>query len=532
MRKWWPLVAVCLGAFILLVDVTIVNVALPAVSAELDASFSALQWVIDGYALALAALLLASGSLADRFGHRRLYLYGLGVFAVASLACGLAPNVELLIAARVVQGAGGAAMFATSAALLVGSYQGRDRGTAFGVWGAANGAAAAAGPLLGGLLTEHFGWPSIFLVNLPIAAAAIALTLRVIPAPTVPAGPTARPRVDVAGAATFTVAAGSLTYALIRGGDAGWTSPEVLAAFTAAAVALAVFTAVELRAERRGRTPMLDLALLRRPSFAGLMGGALLLQGGAFGCLVLVSIWLQSVLELGPIAAGLALTPLAAASFLVAAVAGRHIQRLAPRLPIGGGLLAVAAGMLLLRAGMDTDAGRGSLVAGLVVTGIGVGLATPVLVSAATATVEPRRAGMAGGAVNTFRQLGMTLAIAVLGAVFTGRADRVLAGAGNVPDPKEAAAALAGGQAQHLVAAVPGSAQPAARELVHRAFASGLDQVFLLSAAAAALGGLLVLALVRPGRRDHQEPSPEATARPSVPPQEAPARDKAAALRS
>ncbi|MCS0635029.1 MFS transporter [Streptomyces sp. LP05-1] len=497
MRKWWPLVAVCLGAFILLVDVTIVNVALPGMAGDLDASFAALQWVIDGYALALAALLLASGSLADRFGHRRLYVYGLGVFAAASLACGLAPDVPVLIAARVVQGVGGAAMFATSAALLLGSYQGRDRGTAFGIWGAANGAAAAAGPLLGGLLTEHLGWPAIFLVNLPIAAVAIVLTLRVVPADTSRhASGRAPARVDVAGAATFTLAAGSLTYALIRGGDAGWTSTEVVAAFVVAAVALAAFVAAELGAGRRGRSPMLDLALLRRPSFAGLMGGALLLQGGAFGCLVLLSIWLQSVLELGPIAAGLALTPLAGASFLVSAVAGRHVQRLAPRLPIGAGLLGVAGGMLLLRAGMAPDAGRGSLVAGLVVTGIGVGLATPMLVSAATASVEPRRAGMAGGAVNTFRQLGMTLAIAVLGAVFTGRADGVLAG--TVPDARAAAAALAGGQAQHLVAAAPEPHREAARELMHRAFASGLDQVFLLAAAAAALGGVLVLALVRP----------------------------------
>src|SRR3569833_2819562 len=180
MRKWWPLTAVCLGAFILLVDVTIVNVALPSMVDDLDASFGSLQWVIDGYTLALAALLLASGSLADRFGHRRLYLYGLGLFGLASLLCSLAPTAAALIAARVAQGAGGAAMFATAPALLLASYQGRDRGTAFGVWGAANGGAAAAGPLLGGLLTEHLSWPAIFWVNLPIAAVAIAMTLRVV----------------------------------------------------------------------------------------------------------------------------------------------------------------------------------------------------------------------------------------------------------------------------------------------------------------------------------------------------------------
>ncbi|GHB33702.1 hypothetical protein GCM10010331_21240 [Streptomyces xanthochromogenes] len=243
MRKWWPLTAVCLGAFILLVDVTIVNVALPSMADDLDASFSSLQWVIDGYALALAALLLASGSLADRFGHRRFYVYGLAVFAAASLVCGLAPNAGVLIAARVVQGVGGAAMFATTPALLLGSYQGRDRGTAFGVWGAANGAAAAAGPLLGGLLTEHISWPTIFWVNLPIAAVAIALTLRVVrpDSPRASSGHGARSRIDLPGAAAFTIAAGSLTYGLIRGGESGWTDTVTLATFAVTALALLAF---------------------------------------------------------------------------------------------------------------------------------------------------------------------------------------------------------------------------------------------------------------------------------------------------
>lgn len=182
-------------------------------------------------------------------------------------------------------------------------------------------------------------------------------------------------------------------------------------------------------------------------------------------------------------------------------MAGRHIQRLAPRLPIGVGLLFVAAGMLLLRAGMTADAGRASLIGGLVVTGIGVGLATPVLVSAATSTVPPQRAGMAGGAVNTFRQLGMTLAIAVLGAVFTSRTATALAGSGTVPDADRSAAALAAGQARHVLDAAPPAHRDAARHLVHQAFAAGLDRVFLLSSLAAALGGLIVLALVRPPKR-------------------------------
>lgn len=501
MRKWWPLVAVCLGAFILLVDVTIVNVALPSMADDLDASFTSLQWVIDGYALALAALLLAAGSLADRFGHRRFYVCGLGLFGLASLVCGLAPDAGVLIAARVVQGVGGAAMFATAPALLISSYRGRDRGTAFGVWGAANGAAAAAGPLLGGLLTEHLSWQAIFWVNLPIAAVAIAMTVRVVRPDAPLDAPSATVRIDLPGATAFTLAATTLTYGLIRGPEAGWTSPEILGTLAGTVLALAAFVVIEHRTVRRGGTPMLDPALLRRPSFAGLMSGALLLQGGAFGCLVLVSVWLQSVLGLGPVAAGLALTPLAGASFLVAAGAGRHIQRFAPRLPIGLGLVCIAAGMALLRAGMTADAGAASLVAGLVVTGIGVGLATPVLVSAATSAVPPRQAGMAGGAVNTFRQLGMTLAIAVLGAVFTSRAAGVLGASGTVPDPDRTASALAAGQTPRLLESVPTAHRPAAEHLLHEAFATALDRVFLLSSLAATLGALTVLLAVRPTPR-------------------------------
>ena len=213
MKKWWPLVAVCAGTFMLLVDVTIVTVALPDMARELHTTFQDLQWVIDLYALVLAALVLTVGSVADRLGRRRVYLIGLVVFALSSLACGLAPNVGVLIAARGVQGLGAAAMFATTMALISSSYSGRERGVAFGVWGAVNGAAAAAGPIVGGLLATHFGWRWIFLVNLPVSVVAVGMTLLVMresrdPHPS---------RVDVPGMVSFTVAAAALTYALIRG---------------------------------------------------------------------------------------------------------------------------------------------------------------------------------------------------------------------------------------------------------------------------------------------------------------------------
>jgi EmrB/QacA subfamily drug resistance transporter len=457
MRKWLPLVAICLGAFILLVDVTIVNVALPTMADDLHASFASLQWVIDIYALALAALLMVTGSMADLVGHRRIYVAGLSVFALASLACALSPNAAVLITARAVQGAGGAAMFATSAALVSATYQGRDRGVAFGVWGAVNGAAAAAGPIVGGLLTEGFDWPAIFLVNLPIAVVAVVLSLRVLPARE--AGGRSGARLDLPGAATFTLAAAALTYALIRGGEQGWGDGLTVAAFVVTVLSAGGFVAVEARSAN----PMLDLALLRRPSFAGLLTGALLYQLASFSGLVFVSLWLQNVLDLSPVRGGLALMPMAGTSFVVAALAGRHMHRFAPRVPIGGGMLLVAAGSLLLWSGVHAGSGESALFAGLAVVGVGVGLATPVLVSAAIDSAPPERAGMAGGAVNTFRQLGLTLGIALLGAVFTARLRDVTSHGGSE----------------------------------RAGYAAAIDRISLLAALAAVVGAALILTFVR-----------------------------------
>src|ERR1700744_6533973 len=256
--RWWPLVAICLGTFILLVDVTIVSVALPQMARDLHTQLGSLQWGGDGYAPSLAGLVLVCCWLADRFGRRRLFQLGLALFAVSSLACALAPNAGFLIAARTVQGAGAAAMFATNTALLNHSYEGRDRSVAFGVWGAINGAAAAVAPVLGGLLIAAAGWRAIFLVNLPIAIVAGILNQRRSEERRGQASP-----IDWAGASSFTVSAAALTYALIHGGDSGWGTPVTLASFAVSAVALLVFLAIELRVAY----PVLDLGLFRRASF-------------------------------------------------------------------------------------------------------------------------------------------------------------------------------------------------------------------------------------------------------------------------
>ncbi|MGW7572848.1 MFS transporter [Streptomyces sp. NPDC054765] len=470
--RWWPLVAITLGNFLLLVDVTIVNTALPRIADGLGASFTSLQWVMDIYALALAALLMAAGSAADLFGRRRLYVAGLTLFALASLACGLAPDAGLLVAARAVQGMGAAAMFATNTPLLMAAYQGRDRGVAFGVWGGTSGAAAAIGPVLGGLLTEYVDWRAIFLVNLPLTAVAVWITLRRVQesygglprSRTNSAGQTPVARIDWPGAASFTACAGALTYGLIRGGEQGWTEAGTLASLGGAALALLVFVAVE----RRVRRPLLDLRLLRRPSFAVLMAAALLLQAAAFPYLSFVGLWLQNIVGLSPVQGGLAVTPMALMSLLVGALGGRLLQRMAPQLPVGAGMLLVGAGALLQYALLDDGSGWAALVPGLAMSGLGIGMAMPVLVSAALGAAPPQRAGMASGAVNTFRQLGYALGIAVLGTVFS--------------------------------SALHGAVRPgASRTAVGAAYVSGLTDILLISGVVALAGGLLVLAVVRRG---------------------------------
>ncbi len=491
MRKWLPLFTICLGTFMLLIDVTIVNVALPDMAVDLHTSFSALQWVVDAYALALAALLMSIGSISDIVGHRRAYIGGLALFAVSSLVCGVAPNVGSLIAARAVQGVGGAAMLATTFALLNSSYQGRDRGTAYGMWGAVAGGAAAVGPIIGGLLTQGLDWRWIFFVNLPISVLAIAMCFRVISGDR-PAG---EQRVDLPGMVSFTVGAAAVTFASIRASDDGWSSASVLGLLALSLVAFVAFVLLE----RRSDHALLDLSLFESRSFVGIMIAALLINFAAFAYFTYTSIWLQSLLGLSPIEAGLTGLPLSVSAFLVSALIGRHLHKSAPGPIIGGGLLLIGVGGLVSGFLVDKGSSWPALVAGFLIAGVGVGLATPTLSSSAMAAVAPQRGGMAAGAVNTARQLGFALGIAILGSIFTARAAHSLSGR-HLAGADGLASALAGGQSRQLIHAAPAGARAALVSTIHQAFASGLDATFYVAGAAGIVAGLLVLVLVRPAK--------------------------------
>jgi EmrB/QacA subfamily drug resistance transporter len=472
-------VAICLGSFMLLLDVTIVTVALPDMASDLQASFADLQWVLDVYALVLAALLLGAGSVADIVGRRRAYVVGLVLFALGSLACGLAPSASVLITARGLQGIGGALMFATTTAMLNATYSGRDRGVAFGVWGATNGAGSALGPLIGGLLTQHAGWRWIFLVNLPVTVITVILTLAVC-------AETRRPgvRLDVPGILAFTVFAGALTYGLIRAGDHGWSAVGTWSFLVLAAVALLVFLLIERRAEH----PLLQLGLFRSASFSATITAGLMLMASAFAILAFTSVWLQGVLGLTPVAAGVALLPMAVCSFLVSALAGRALQGVSPRWTVGIGMVLIGAGGWL-QSTVGPDSGALTLLPGLAVVGIGVGLAIPTLTAAAMSAAPPQLGGMVAGTLNTARQLGYALGVAVLGLVFKTTVE------GQLANP-----ALVGG-------VVSGQA-PRTPE-VHAAVAAGLHTGYLVAGAAGVLGGLLVLWLVRATRPHQTAPTRE-----------------------
>jgi EmrB/QacA subfamily drug resistance transporter len=496
-RKWWTLIAVSVAIFMLLLDITVVNVALPDIQRSLHSSFRDLQWVVNAYALTLAAFLLTAGSLADLLGRRRVFVTGLIVFTASSAACGLASSPLALNLARAVQGTGGAMMFATSLALIAQAFHGKERGVAFGVFGGVIGAAVAVGPVVGGIITSGVGWEWIFFVNVPIGVAAVILTLTQVQESRDPeAG-----GVDWMGLVTFSGSLFLLVLALIQGNEKGWGSARILSYLVTSAFLLVLFVLVE----HRQRRPMLDLTLFRRPAFAGASIVAFTVSASMFAMFLYLTLYIQDVLGYDPLQAGLRFLPVTLVSFAVAPFAGRLSVRVPVRLLLGTGLLLVSAGLLAMRA-IDPDSGWSTLVPGFVLAGAGVGMINPPLASTAVGVVHHSRSGMASGINNTFRQVGIATGIAGLGAIFQHEVTRhtsaalAASGAGReVLDAGHArlAGALVSGEVGALARAMSPAARGALRQAYHIGFTEALTTILLVAAAIALTGAVLAFALVR-----------------------------------
>ena len=492
-NKWWTLVAVCLGTFMLLLDVTIVNVALPDIQTALHATFSDLQWVVDAYALTLASLLLTAGSLADLFGRRLLYLIGLTVFTLASLLCGAAQSPLMLQLSRALQGVGGAVMFAVSLALLADAFRGKDRGIAFGVWGAITGLAVAIGPLLGGVLTTGLSWRWIFFVNLPVGIVAVVITVLKV---SESKSPHAR-RPDWAGFVLWSLALASLIYALIESNQRSFGDGVVIGCLVAAAALLVAFVMVELH----GSAPMFDLSLFRLPTFTGGSVAAFGMSASIFAMLLYLVLYLQDVLGFSALATGLRLLLLSIAILVTSAVAGRLSSHVPVRLLIGPGLGLVAVGLLLMR-GLSPTTTWTHLIPGLLVAGIGVGMVNPPLASTAVGVVVPQRAGMASGINSTFRQVGIATGIALLGTLFASKVTKeVIHGVTSIPSlagqGTRVATAIQSGQVGQILRSVPAPARPQVTVLAQTAFTAGLNLILLVAAIIAFCAGAVALLTIR-----------------------------------
>ena len=496
-RKWWTLIAVCVAIFMLLLDITVVNVALPDIQRSLHSSFADLQWVVNAYALTLAAFLLTSGSVADLIGRKRVFIAGLFVFTTASAVCGLSTTPLMLNLARAVQGVGGAMMFATALALIAQAFHGKERGTAFGVFGAVTGAAVAVGPVLGGIITSGLGWKWIFFVNVPIGIVAVFIAFTKVADSRDPNAT----GVDWAGLVTFSGALFLLVYALVQGNEKGWGSTEIVTLLVLAVALLVAFVLVEHRQSR----PMLDLALFRRPAFTGASIVAFTLSSSFFAMFLYLTLYIQDVLGYSPFQAGLRFLPTTLLSFIVAPIAGRLSVRMPVRLLLGSGLALIGLGLLAMTT-IDAASTWTVLIPGFILAGAGVGLVNPPLASTAIGVVPQERSGMASGINSTFRQVGIATGIAGLGAVFqhsvtrgtgaallaSGQAHRVAAGAHG-----QLSTLLESGEVKHFAESLPHSAQIALEHSYRVGFTEAFTTIALIAAAIALVGSVLAFVLVR-----------------------------------
>ena len=467
-RKWWTLAAMCFALFMIMLDNTVVNVALPSIQDDLGASLSGLEWTVNAYTLTFAVLLVTGGRLGDIFGRRRMFLLGVVVFAVSSAAIGLAPTQSWLVAGRAVQGIGAAFMMPGTLSIISNTFPAHERGRAIGTWAGVSALALALGPVVGGALAEHVSWQSIFFVNLPVAAGAIAVTLF---ATHESRDETVLPTVDFAGVAAITVGMTALTLALVEAGDWGWGSARVLGLFALAAVGLTVFAIVE----RRVKVPMVDFSFFASRTFLGANLVAFIVSFAMLGMFFFLTLYMQNILRYSPLETGIRFLPTTLMVIVVAPIAGRQTDRIGPRPLITAGLGLVAVS-LAWQSFLTPTSSFGFLLPGFVLMGVGIALTMSPMSTAAMNAVDQSKAGVASGILSMNRMVGGTLGVAVLGTFIgqtTSRADFVdslghglligafVAAAGAIVAWKLISAELAGGAVRQAPAAGEVNAPPA-----------------------------------------------------------------------
>jgi EmrB/QacA subfamily drug resistance transporter len=480
--RWWALGIACVATFMLMLDVTVVNVALPAIRRSFQADFSGLQWVIDTYTLTLAAFLLTAGSVADRIGRKRVFCAGLVVFTLASLSAGAAPNVLALNSSRCVQGIGAAVLFAVAPALIAQEFSGKERGSAYGIFGAVTGLALAFGPALGGLLASA-DWRWIFLVNVPIGVILLVLSAGHLREVRHPAGH----GVDWPGVVVFGGALVLLVLAFLRGEVIGWGSPAIVTMFVVGVLLLALFAAVE---RHRGDAAMLDLSLFRKVTFVGISVATFLSNATSLAAIFIELSYLQNVLGYSPLGAGLRLLLLTLVLFVVAAIAGGIVTKVAPGRLIGLSILFIAIGMGLI-ALVGPASSWTALLPSMIVMGIGMGLFNPPRSVISVGVAEPAKAGMATGIGETFQQVGVAIGVAAFGALFQSLVQSKYAGS---PQGAEVGRRVAAGYIQRA---------PGGTEVARAAFVHGFTSVAVICAVVCAVGALVAFFFIR--QRDLHE---------------------------
>ena len=425
-RRWWTLGALCFALFMIMLDNTVVNVALPAIKADLRISTAELEWTVTAYALTFATLLLTGGKLGDLVGRRLIFTIGLVVFTLSSLFCGLSGSASELIAARAVQGVGAAMMMPSTLSIISATFDVRERGTAIGIWAGVSAMALAIGPLLGGIITEHISWNWIFYVNVPIGAAGILAAIFVVPE----SKDTSREqRLDLPGLLTSGIGLFALVYALIEANQYGWTSGRILGLFVVAAVALAAFVFLEMHQ----RLPMLDLSLFRSGTFAGANLVAILVTLAMFGIFVFFPIYMQTFRGWSPIQAGAALLPWTLMVVIFAPIAGKLSDRVGSRWLMAAGMTIVSVCCLLL-ATITLHSTFWHLLPAFILGGLGMSFVMTPMSAAAMGAAPVAKAGVASGVLNTFRQVGVALGIAITGAIVADRAASAARGGASGPE--------------------------------------------------------------------------------------------------